>query len=511
MNQTRLLFIDLLLTAIATVVALALRDNFEVSRERLEEFLPYLLCTLATATVMLSAFQTNRSVWQFTSMSDYLRILAATVAVVISAVALCFTLNRMDGIARALPALQGLLILFGLVGARVLMRLWRVVLERPRRVEAAERTYICKTVLVVGLGELASLYCRSIVQCAPDRIRIAGFLGHDDRHVGRSVQGHPILGTPEQVADALRRLEVHGVFVDSIVVTVPFERLSPPAQRALLDVEAVSNIEIEFLIDQMGLGPRPAADVAIADAAENLAAFSFDADELATLMRRPYWSIKRAVDFIGASVLLVVLAPLALLAAFLAAIDVGWPITFWQQRPGRHGRPFKLYKLRTMAAAHDARGQRVPDERRVSAIGRFSRRMRLDELPQLLNILSGEMSFVGPRPLLPIDQPAAYSARLLVRPGLTGWAQVNGGREISAADKAALDVWYVRNASLALDFEIALRTVSMVILGERVDARAIRRAWRELRQAGVYKVTEATPAHSGSVAFLSATRGELQA
>jgi lipopolysaccharide/colanic/teichoic acid biosynthesis glycosyltransferase len=508
MNQTRLLFIDLLLTAIATVVALALRDNFEMSRERLGEFLPYLLCTLAAATVMLSAFRTNRSVWQFTSMSDYLRILAATAAVVISAVALGFSLNRMDGIARALPALQGLLILFGLVGARVLMRLWRSVLERPRRAEAAERAYCCKTVLVVGLGELASLYCRSIVRCAPDRVRIAGLLGHDDRHVGRSVQGHPILGTPEQVVDALRTLEIHGVFVDSIVVTAPFEKLSPPAQRALLDIETVSNIEIEFLIDQMGLGPRSAVHTAIGGASDEIAAFSFDADELVTLMRRPYWSFKRAVDFVGASMMLIVLAPLALLAALLAAIDVGWPITFWQQRPGRNGRPFKLYKLRTMAAAHDARGYRVPDDRRVSAIGRLSRRLRLDELPQLLNILTGEMSFVGPRPLLPIDQPAAYSARLLVRPGLTGWAQVNGGREISAADKAALDVWYVRNASLALDFEIVLRTVSMVVFGERIDARAIRRAWRELQQAGIYKVTEAAPAQSASVAFLSAIPGE---
>jgi hypothetical protein len=152
---------------------------------------------------------------------------------------------------------------------------------------------------------------------------------------------------------------------------------------------------------------------------------------------------------------------------------------------GARGRPFKLYKFRTMAAAHDSAGNCVPDEERLSAIGRILRRTRLDEVPQLYNILVGEMSFVGPRPLLPVDQPAAFAARLLVRPGLTGWAQVKGGRVISAADKAALDVWYARNASLALDLRILAETVPMVLFGERVCQQSIDRAWSELRCSGI--------------------------
>jgi lipopolysaccharide/colanic/teichoic acid biosynthesis glycosyltransferase len=180
--------------------------------------------------------------------------------------------------------------------------------------------------------------------------------------------------------------------------------------------------------------------------------------------------------------------------AILVAIDVGLPVVFWQQRPGFNGRPFKLYKFRTMAAAHKANGERMPDDQRTSDIGRFLRRTRLDELPQLFSILTGEMSFIGPRPLLPVDQSAAYAARLLVRPGLTGWAQVKGGREISAADKAALDVWYVLNASLALDLEIVAHTIKMVLFGDKVDAIAIRRAWRELQQAGM--IAESVPKHT---------------
>ena len=114
-------------------------------------------------------------------------------------------------------------------------------------------------------------------------------------------------------------------------------------------------------------------------------------------------------------------------------------------------------------------GNRISDQLRSSNIGNLLRRSRLDELPQLYNILLGEMSFVGPRPLLPVDQPQWQNSRLVVRPGLTGWAQVNGGRDISPEDKAALDIWYIVNASLWLDISILLRTLVMLVLGERVN------------------------------------------
>jgi lipopolysaccharide/colanic/teichoic acid biosynthesis glycosyltransferase len=109
----------------------------------------------------------------------------------------------------------------------------------------------------------------------------------------------------------------------------------------------------------------------------------------------------------------------------------------------------------------------------LSAVGRILRRTRLDELPQLYNVLVGDMSFVGPRPLLPCDQSPEYARRLSVRPGITGWAQVNGGRIISPSDKCVLDIWYLKNASFALDLEIVLRTVKMVLLGDRINTEAV--------------------------------------
>ncbi len=504
MRRSMFLLIDLCLIAFATVCALLLRDNFEVSEARLAALVPHLLFTLAVAASVIPALGINRTIWRFATLTDYLRILTATILSVAGAVVIGFAFNRLDGIARALPFLQGLLMLLTLTAARISMRMRHAARGQAVQLMAQAHAERNETVLVVGLSMLTEFYLRSVAEFAPNRVIIAGLLGRNDRHTGRFVHRCPILGIPENVASVLCDLDVHGVYVERIVVTVAFDKLSLKAQEALLDIEKTTNIRLDFIADSMGLddkSKRATEDGATqTSSTDRGAAFSISALDLVALARRPYWWIKRASDIAVALVLLVVLAPVMLLAAILVAIDVGLPVEFWQQRPGLGGRPFRLLKLRTMTAAHDGEGWRVPDSARVSAVGRFLRRTRLDELPQLYSILVGEMSFVGPRPLLPVDQPAEYAARLLVRPGLTGWAQVKGGREISAADKAALDIWYVRNASLALDLEILARTVPMVIFGERANVAAIQQAWRELQQTGICRSRELAAEQSCLVA-----------
>jgi lipopolysaccharide/colanic/teichoic acid biosynthesis glycosyltransferase len=198
--------------------------------------------------------------------------------------------------------------------------------------------------------------------------------------------------------------------------------------------------------------------------------------------QRPYWRVKRTLDIVAAIAAIVILAPVLVLVALLVVMEIGAPAMFWQQRPGIGGRPFRLYKIRTMARPYAADGRRIADADRLSVVGRFLRRSHLDELPQLFNVLIGEMSFVGPRPLLLADQLPGLDARLAVRPGLTGWAQIKGGRELSAHDKAALDVWYIRNACLRVDLAILVGTLDVVLFGERAaDGDAIREAWRAIR------------------------------
>ena len=486
MRRLRLLLVDCVLTALCGIMALLLRDNFEFSVARLGALMPYLLLTVAGTAVVFPAFGISRTIWRFTVMKDYLRLLAAIVLTLVAAVALAFGYNRLEEVARAVPVLQALLMIISLIGVRVLMRLRHAARAKPAQLVATPRpSEAAETVLVVGLSRLTELYLRSVAEFAPERVRIAGLLVHNPEHSGRIVNQYEVLGTPDQVATTIRDLEAHGVAVNRIVVTTAFDRLPEAERTALLSVEQSSGIRLEFIAERLGLHGSTDANSSSASGDGDRVAFSISDDELAAMARRPYWKIKRALDFAGAVVLLLVMAPLMLFASVLVVLDVGWPVVFWQQRPGLGGRQFRLYKLRTMVAAHDAEGRPVAEDRRASRIGRALRRMRIDELPQLLNILVGEMSFIGPRPLLPADQSAAYAARLLVRPGLTGWAQVKAGRDVSPADKAALDVWYVKNASLTLDVAILVETARMVTLGERVNDLAIRHAWRELQRAGI--------------------------
>jgi len=190
----------------------------------------------------------------------------------------------------------------------------------------------------------------------------------------------------------------------------------------------------------------------------------------------PYFAFKHAIDFAVALGLIVAALPLWALAALLIRLFVGSPILFWQQRVGRGGSDFDLQKLRTLRPSVDQRGQRVREADRLSWIGRVLRYTRVDELPQLLNVLAGEMSVVGPRPLLPRDQPQSPARRLLVRPGITGWAQVNGGNLLSAEEKQVLDEWYIRNASLWLDLRIVAMTPFRMIGGDRRRERALAQA-----------------------------------
>jgi lipopolysaccharide/colanic/teichoic acid biosynthesis glycosyltransferase len=477
MHLLKSLVIDLILVAFATFAALLIRDNFVIADARLIALLPYLLVTVGVAALALPVFGVNRSLWQFTSMRDGLRIVAATFTVVLSAVATGFIVNRLQDVPRGLPVIQGLLIVSLLVGARVFTRV-----SHDRRVRPASAPHggAVETVLVIGLNKLAELYLQCIAEVDKGRVRIAGLLG-EGAQAGLSVHSHPVLGTPEQVVSILRRLELHGVFVDRILIAAPRDDLSASLQHALSQIQRTTTICIEYLAERMGLQSPPAGS-----AIENPASAETVNSALTAVNqafdRVPYHRVKQAIDVFGSAVLLLTLAPLFLLIGLLVAADLGLPLVFWQQRPGLRGRPFKLYKFRTMADAYCSEGRRKSDDARVSAVGNFLRRSRLDELPQLFNILKGEMSFVGPRPLLPVDQPIDSNTRLLVRPGLTGWAQIKGGRHIAAADKDALDAWYVRNVSLTLDLKIVLETVPMLIFGEQVTEGAIIHARRDTQQ-----------------------------
>ena len=183
--------------------------------------------------------------------------------------------------------------------------------------------------------------------------------------------------------------------------------------------------------------------------------------------------MRRFFDLSVTLLALLLLALPLLLLALLVRTKLGSPVFFRQTRPGLHGKPFEMVKFRTMTDARDAQGELLPDSERLPPFGRFLRSSSLDELPELWNVLKGEMSLVGPRPLLmeylPLYTPQQYR-RHEVRPGVTGWAQVNGRNAISWEEKFALDVWYVENQSFWLDVKILFLTVKKVLVKDGINA-----------------------------------------
>lgn len=183
--------------------------------------------------------------------------------------------------------------------------------------------------------------------------------------------------------------------------------------------------------------------------------------------------IKRLFDIVASGCALILLAPVIAVVAWQVRCQLGSPVLFCQVRPGLKGKPFEMIKFRTMRDAVDESGNPLPDSERMTPFGSFLRSSSLDELPELWNVLKGDMSLVGPRPLLmeylPLYSPEQYRRHEL-RPGVTGWAQINGRNALSWADKFKLDVWYVDNQSFWLDLKIIFLTVKKVLVRDGINA-----------------------------------------
>jgi lipopolysaccharide/colanic/teichoic acid biosynthesis glycosyltransferase len=479
---------DLAWVAISAVLAVLIRDNLIAYESHFWAVLPYMAITVAVAIPVFVIAGLHNRLWGYTALADVFQIIGAATIVILAALSISFVSSRLEGVARSVPVIQWFLVVGGLLGFRMLARIWHEYKSRDRTVPADASV---EHVLLVGVNQLTELYLRSIEQYSSKSIEIVGILSDVRELKGRTLRVCKVLGTPEELQRVLDQLEVHGVTVDRIVVMQAFDELSRHAAEALSAVERGSDIKVEWLFEQLGLTPRdrPSPSSASLPAGTEAPKPLASPMELSEVGSGRFWRLKRAIDLFSALFLAIALAPLFLIVSLLVAIDVGFPLVFWQKRPGRFARPFRLYKFSTMHAAHNSEGRRISDEKRLSPIGRGLRRTRLDELPQLYNILIGEMSFIGPRPLLPLDQPEDSELRLSVRPGLTGLAQVHGERDMPVEDKNALDIWYVRNASLALDIRIVVRTIVVFWRGERVDLRMLRTAraglkrWEDVQRA----------------------------
>jgi lipopolysaccharide/colanic/teichoic acid biosynthesis glycosyltransferase len=466
----RLLITDVVVVLAAPYIALALR-GVEWSAEAAVALIPYWALGALFSLIFLVQFRIGQILPSFMSRRDVTQIIkmAATAAAFSSVTA--FSVWRLELIPRSLPILH-LIVLIGMLAG------WRSIVgafERRRQsvVQPGQRVPRV-SILIIGVGPTASLFIRLLKSLNDVRPNIVGLLDDDLRLHGRSIDGHLILGGVDRFEAVVAELASHGVTLQRVLIAHLDLAQQQAAREALEGPCAERGIALEALSERLGLLTFDT------EAVEESVRSTY---ALSKTRAQKYLAFRRYADAALAFLALVALSPIIALVALAIRVRLGAPVTFWQQRVGVHGEPIVVHKFRTFAPAVDATGRLLSDDERSSALGRFLRACRLDELPQLFDVLRDHMSLIGPRPLLPVDLAEDCSIRLSVVPGLTGWAQVHGGKSISADEKNALDEWYVYHASFGLDLRIILRTLRIVFRGDtrEDDAMSVALAFRAKR------------------------------
>ncbi|MEA2954345.1 MAG: hypothetical protein QOJ96_3865 [Alphaproteobacteria bacterium] len=457
--RIRLSIFDVALAALSPLLALYVRDAYILSYDGLMLAGMYCLVSLIFSLIALAMFGAHDGIPRYFSVHDAINLAKAVLIGELMTCVVLFTVTRLEGIPRSTPVIHALLFGAGLLTARVLAH----VAGRERKLAEAPRHVEPDHIILIGLNDLASLYMKILEACAPEQQIVVAVLDEEPRSIGRSINGVRVFGPLSHLQSLMEEFSVHGIRIDRVVVSGEADILSEEGQREIERVCANRNIALEFVPRLFGLQLLAPAEPS-ADSTRMLAENHGPAP---AFVLPAYFRWKPILDFFVALILLISLLPLWILVLSFALIDVGAPVLFWQRRTGLNGRHFLLHKIRTLHSPFDWRGERVADEQRLSWFGHLLRTTRLDELPQLLNVLVGDMSLIGPRPLLLEHQPSPFSVRLMVRPGITGWAQVNGGALLSPKEKEELDQWYIRHASLWLDLRILVLTVLSLIKGDR--------------------------------------------
>lgn len=460
----RLGFSDAVIAFAAPVLAFALRSPEQLLGHGSVVLLYVGLSAVMTIAVMLH-HRIGATMLRYFNGFDAFVILKASAISVIFTTAALFSVNRLDGVARALPIIHFLVLALLLLVACYARGEFRFFMnERSLRASSALRR---ENALVIGANHCAMVYIRLAMLGSACERRVLAILDSNPELHGRSIAGCAVIDGVGSIEAIIREYVVHGVRVDTIFLAIPREDLSAAEARALARAAEIHQCRI---LSRDALFDEPNDDFAAP-----VDRFAKKAQMTQVGRRGFVWPAKRCIDAFVAVAGALMLLPFVLPGALLLLADIGWPVLFWQERLGRGGHPIRVLKFRTM----------TPDGQTPTALGKWLRRLRIDELPQLWNILKGEMSLVGPRPLLASEQESEAGQRLAVRPGLTGWAQVCGANLCSMEEKAALDEWYIDHASLALDARIFWLTVVVLLRGEkrREDSIAAALAARAARIA----------------------------
>jgi lipopolysaccharide/colanic/teichoic acid biosynthesis glycosyltransferase len=431
---------DMSWALVSPLLALWLGDALVLAQRDWSLTIIYCALSSGFAVAAFFAFRLQDTRSQHFSAHETLDIAEAVLFAELLTYGFLFTLTRLDGIPRSVPLYHGLLLAGGLIFVRILTR---AAGEEERASDYRSRR---ERIIVIGANRFAASFISMLSTYSPNRERVVAVLDEKSGAVGRPLGGVQVLGTPQELDAIVSEFAVHGVRIDRVILAGDSDLLSSAAMHDVERVCKKRHLALSYLPRMLGMTEQGSSGLEIVAAADS------------GPERHVFLRLKRFIDTVGSLALMVLLLPLFAIATLVVLIDVGSPVLFWQERTGWKGRPFLIYKYRTLRAPFDSEGRPALGDRQPSAIGRFLRATRIDELPQLINVLFGDMSLIGPRPLLPEDQPSNTALRLSVRPGITGWAQVNGAKLVTTEDKEKFDEWYIRNASPWVDAKIALMT-----------------------------------------------------
>ena len=414
-------------------------------------FTAVLYCSISAVFSLMAflVFRLQDGIARYFSAHDALDVLKAVICAELMTSVVFFTFTRLEGIPRATPLIHALILLAGLIAARVIARGF----DENNKSQNGDTAFAGENVIMIGATQLTSLYIKLLGACSSGQHRVVAILDDRPQSTGRSMAGVRILATTEQLDCIIDEFVVHGMLTDRIIVGGEAELLTEETLKEVRRICSRREIRLDFVPQLIGLGELKRVPIKATVETEAVAAPAFEVPR--------YFEVKPVIDFF-VTLALIFLFPVLVLAALVVLLDVGSPLLFWQQRIGKGGRNFLLLKFRTLRPPFDADGQPIPEEQRLSRAGHLLRQLRLDELPQLLNVLVGDMSLIGPRPLLPEDQPTNPTTRLMVRPGISGWAQVNGGKFLTPQQKDEFDEYYIRNASLWFDLRIVFMTLRVL-------------------------------------------------
>jgi lipopolysaccharide/colanic/teichoic acid biosynthesis glycosyltransferase len=445
----RLYPFDLGWALIAPLLAFHLRDTEAFYHEWATSVPLYCVVSAAISIMFFSMLRLRAPLISYFTTRDVWDVVKAGLLISVSTSLAVFTLTRLDGVPRSTPVIHAIILVSGLLVARA-CAYYLVSQEAPKGSSSSSRH-----IILVGANHMASAYIRLLRSYSDSSARVVGVL--DDRRYlcGREIAQVRILGTPTDLESVIDEFRIHGILVTDILVAGSSTAINSEAADHLFRICNQWGLDFDYLPALLKLPSEPESAQVSNNSAPMPARFA--------VVR--YLTFKRFFDAITASLLLLMFLPLLSLASLLVLVELGSPVLFWQQRLGKDGRTFFVYKFRTLRAPFDTIGRPVEKSDRPSALGGLLRKTHLDELPQLLNVVKGDMSLVGPRPLLPVDQPADPTVRLSVRPGMSGWAQLHGGKLLSAEEKNKLDEWYVKNASFTLDCRILVHTLKLILVG----------------------------------------------